>query len=157
MDGVRQYLLSVVTTAIICAVAIIISGNKSMISSMIKILAGLVMSITVISPLVKLQISDFSNYLAALEIEADGYIDEGEAAASFERSAIITEQIESYILGKATSLGMSIEVEVNLSDSEKQIPSHVRLIGDASPYNKQLLQKIIENDLGIPEENQSWT
>ena len=156
MDDIRKYLLSIIASAIISAAVIRICGQKGMISAMIKLLAGIFMSITVISPLLKLQIGNFSEYLGALEIETDCYVDEAEDAAAIERSAFITEKLESYILDKATSLGMSIEVEVELSDSVIQLPNQVRITGEVSPYNKQRLQQIIENDLGIPEENQLW-
>lgn len=157
MEDVRQYLLSVISAAIICAIAIRISAQKGMITSMVKLLAGLIMSITVISPLVKLRIDDISDYFGALEMEAGSYIDEGQESAAIERSAIITERIESYILDKATSLGMSIEVNVVLSDVDNQTPSYIYLCGEVSPYDKKQMQQFIENDLGIPEENQLWT
>ena len=157
MDDIRKYLLSIIASAIICAAVIRICGQKGMISAMIKLLAGIFMSITVISPLLKLQIGNFTEYLGALEMETDRYVDEAEDAAAIERSAIITEKLESYILDKATSLGVSIDVEVELSDSDIQTPNKVLITGEVSPYNKQRLQQIIENDLGIPEENQLWT
>lgn len=115
------------------------------------------MSITVISPFLKLQISDFSKYLEDLERNAESFVEEGQLAASIEKSLIITQETESYILDKASSLGISVEVQVNLSDTDEQIPSSVILTGDASPYAKQRLQQMIEEDLGISEENQLWT
>lgn len=157
MEEIRQYLLSIIAAAIICAVVIRIAGQKNMVCAMIKLFAGLFMSLTVISPLLKLQIGNFSDYLSTLELDADCYISEAEESAAFERSGIITNAIESYILDKATSLGVTIQVEVELSDTDKQTPNKVVLVGDISPYNKLKLQQIIKDDLGIPEENQFWT
>ena len=156
MDEIKKYLLCVISAGIVCAVVIKIAGDKGLLSSMIKLLAGLFMSITVISPVISLQINEFSNYLEGMEIDAQGLVAEGLNVASAEKSALIIENTEAYILDKASSLGAHLEAEITLSNSEELNPYSVCLIGDASPYVKQKMQRIITEDLGIPEERQSW-
>lgn len=156
MDGIRQYLLSIVTAGIISAVLVKIAGEKGLLSSSIKLLAGLFMSITVISPIVKLQITEFSNYLDGIEFDVQEIVEDGVLTANTEKSAIIIQETETYILDKAASLSASIEAQVTLSDSDVPYPYSVTLSGDISPFGRQQLQNIIADDLGIPEERQLW-
>ena len=156
MEAIRQYLLCVVSAGIICAVILKIVGEKGLLSSAIKLLAGLFMSITVISPIVKLQIDDFSDYLYEIETDSQGIVADGISVANDEKTKIIKQNLESYILDKASSLSVSLDAQITLSASDAPYPYSVILSGDISPYKRQQLQQIISNDLGIPEERQVW-
>lgn len=156
MEEIQKYLLSIISASIVCAIVIKISGEKGLLSSTIKFLAGLFMSITVISPFIQLQIGELSNYLAAMELDAQGIVAQGMEAANSEKSALIIENTQAYILDKASSLGACIDAKITLSTTDEMKPYSVVLTGDASPYVKQRIQSVISDDLGIPEERQLW-
>lgn len=156
MDDIRQYLLSVVSAAVISALAINVIGKKGIYASVVKLLAGLFLSITVISPWAKLQIGDLSSYLDNLELDAADVIAKGEYMAADAAGTIIKDQLEAYILDKASAIGIQVKVEVVLTDTDPPVPCSVTISGAASPYAKQRLQQMIADELGIPKENQSW-
>ena len=70
-------------------------------------------------------------------------------------AAIITQQTQSYILDKADTLGVCLEVGVELN--EEMVPWRVTMTGEAPPYARQRLEGIIQDDLGIPAERQVWS
>lgn len=156
MDNIRQYLLSIVAAAVIAALAVSLVDKKSTHAAIIKLLASVFLSITVISPWTKIQFDDLSSYFDSLELSAGSIAEEGSNMASKETAAIISSRMEAYILDKASSLGFHPEVTVVLTESPPYTPCSVTLRGTASPYAKNRLQQIILNDLGIPEEEQSW-
>ena len=55
MDGLRQYLISVTAAAIICSICKYFAYEKSASGTVISLIAGLIMAITVISPIVTLE------------------------------------------------------------------------------------------------------
>lgn len=156
MDHIRQYLLSILAAAIICAIVVKLTEKQSFTSAMIKLTAGLFLSLTVVSPFVKLQIEDISSYFDNLEASASEIVVSGQNAASKEKTEIILQQTQTYILDKAASYGAEIQVNAQISNPDTMIPDSVTLKGNISPYVKQRLQKTISEDLGIPEENQTW-
>ena len=156
MDTIRAYLLTVVSASIICALVIEIIGKKSPYIAAIKLLLGLFLSITVISPLVKINFNDITSYFEDFHIAATTVTDDGENTADTAMMALIKENTEAYILEKATALGASLDVDVTVSIFESPIPTAVIIKGAISPYAKKELQNIIEKDLAIPRENQLW-
>lgn len=157
MEGIRQYLLSVILAAIFCALTVNILGKKGVYTAVVKLLTGLFMAVVVIAPWRKLQITDLSGYLDSLNFEASEIVQEGEDMAAEATASIIKDNIEAYILDKAFSLGLDIQVNVVLTETSPFAPDSVTVSGSVSPYAKQKLQKIISDELGIPEEKQSWT
>ena len=157
MDQIRQYLISVTVAAIICSILAAFTEKKSTHNSLIRLLCGLFLSVTIISPWMDFTVNDITGYLDDIKLDASGVVTNGMEEANASRDAIIKGQTEAYILDKASAMQLDITVEVSLSDSDPPIPNAVLLTGAASPYAKQSLKRIITNDLGIPEENQRWT
>lgn len=157
MENIRQYLLSVTAAAIICSLITSLMGKKGTYAAIVRMLCGLFMALTMISPLIQVRLSDFTSYFDSLQTEADTAAASGSAMAEEASEAIIKRETETYILDKALSMGLNIEVEVTLADAGVPYPCHVSLRGAASPYARRQLQGWLEDDLGIPEENQTWT
>lgn len=156
MDQIRQYLLCVCAAAILCGIANGIIEKKGSYSSVLKLITGLILALTVISPLVKIQWADVTQYVEGMTSDADDAVADGEAMAYEAEAAIIKSQTEAYILDKAASMGLNIEVEVTLSSSDPPLPCAVSVKGSVSPYSKALLSQYISEELGISEENQQW-
>lgn len=156
MDTLRTYLLTVVSASIICALVINFLGKKSPYSPIIMLLSGLFLSITVISPLTKLNLDNISSYFDDFGTEASAAVYDGTNMANTSVAAIIKENTEAYILDKANSFGATVNVDVSLNDDTPPLPVSVVIRGAVAPYVKVKIQEIIENDLAIPKENQSW-
>lgn len=156
MEGISQYLLSVIAAAIISGIAVNIFGKKGLYASAVKLIAGLFLVVTVMSPWTKLQFEDISSYFLDMQTDADLIVEEGEEIAVEAAVAIIKEEVEAYILDKACSLDVDIEVNVTFDTSDPLLPNAITIKGTASPYVKRQLQQMISDDLGIPKENQAW-
>ncbi len=114
------------------------------------------MAITVLTPLLRLEAADYSRWFANLQTDGEEVTQWGKTSAREATAQIIIENTEAYILDKASSIGLSIEVEVVLSEEDVQKPIGVKIFGDASPYARRQLQHWIYDSLGIPEGNQTW-
>lgn len=156
MDGIRQYLLSVTGAAIICSILMSILGKKGMYSSVIRMLCGLFMAVTMISPVMRIHLKNFEAYFGELNVEANSAVSWGIQTAEDASAEFIKDKTETYILDKASSMGLSIEAKVGLAEERDWTPCSVLIEGPVAPYAKSQLQTWLKEELGIPEENQIW-
>lgn len=156
MVELRQYILSIIAAAVICGIIIRLVNEKTQTGALVKMLAGLFLTLTVISPLAKIQLSNISTYITELEFDSHSITEAGETMAQESMSSIIMAQTESYILEKASSLHLNVSVDVKLSQDAIPVPREITIKGDASPYAKAQLQSCIVNDIGISEEYLTW-
>ena len=157
MDNIKQYLLSVTAAAIICSIILHILDKKSIYYTIIKMLCGLFMAITMLSPIIHIQLSDFSTFFDDLQMEANAITADGITQSRNDAADIIKQEVEAYILDKASSMGLNIKVEITLSQESVPYPIGIHIQGDISPYAKQTLKRWLTDTIGIPEENQIWT
>ena len=157
IEHLRNYLISVIAAAMICAIVTRLVGEKGSVGTLTKLVAGLFLSFTLIKPIASLEFSNLMGWTDEYEHNAAGMVADGENLRSKALSELIKQQTEEYILDKAQALDASLEVEVTLTQDEIPIPVKVRLSGKVSPYAKGRLQDIIKQDLGIEKENQVWT
>ena len=61
-----------------------------------------------------------------------------------------------YLLKEAEEMGLDITAEVKMCETDPPTPQQVIIAGTVSPYKKQVLAKMISDDLGISRENQRW-
>ncbi len=153
----RQYLLSVTAGAIICAVILRLLPGKGTAASMGKMLTGMFLAFTVISPWTKVQLGKLSDFTEELEAGASQAIAEGNAQANSALRQIITEQVTAYIMDKAQDLGAELKIQVEVSRDALPVPVQVRLQGRISPYARGVMEAFLEEDLGIAKEKQVWT
>ena len=153
----RQYLLSLIASALLCSVVYGLLDKKSGYFPIIKLICGLFISITAIAPLTNISIPDISGYIGNTKFDANQFINEGQTATYESMASIITANLESYILDVANEIGADIQTEIILDELTPPSPRSIKIIGNVSPYKKQQLQQIIEKQLGIPEEYQIWT
>ena len=143
--------------AVICGIVRRLLGEKGTQGAVAKLLTGIFLALTVVSPLAKVEVGRLADI--AGDYRADGLA----AAAMGEemtRQALaesIKAQTEAYILDKAAALEVTLTVEVEVSDEEVPVPCRVRLTGQVSPSAKSKLSGIITEDLGIEKERQIWT
>lgn len=156
MAALKEYLLSITAAAIICVLVRRITTGMGSASRIIKVITGLFMSVTLISPLIQLDIDIVEEYFSNISYDADHIAAAGYEAANEEMNSIIINRLESYILDEAMRLGTDLEVEVKLSDSHPPQPERITIQGSISPYDKRRLMEYITKNLGVPQENQIW-
>ena len=155
MTGIRQYLMTIIAGASICAILTNISGKSSANAALIKLLSEIFLLFLIISPLTMLEIPSISDFLAD-DTMVSGAVFEGESYAQTQSEAIIKESVIAYVLNKADELHAEIEVDVFLSESPPKIPVGIVIGGDVSPYVRTVLQATIAKELGVPKESQTW-
>ena len=149
-------MIRLICAAILCGIATTLVTGKTTNTKLIRLLCGIYMTVCVIAPVAQIKIADFSAYLHQFDISADAAIQRGQEIADIQTAAIIKSNTETYILDKASSMGLSIDVEVTLSDSVPLVPYEASLTGTVAPIHKRQLQDWIENELGIEKEHQKW-
>ena len=96
---------------------------------------------------------DFS-FLSPEEAEAAAAM--GESMAARSRGEIIKEETEAYILDKAAALKANLTVEVTVSGSGTPVPTAAIYRGEVPADVRQQLETIVQTELGIARENQTW-
>ena len=72
-------------------------------------------------------------------------------------ASIISGRVQTYILDKASSLGMQISVELEMETrAATPYPSGVTIRGTVTPAQKQQLQTYLEQTFAIAPERQVW-
>ena len=156
MSAIGQYILTVVSAAILVSVVTTLIGSKSSTAPYIKLVGSLFIAFTVFSPLLGIRTDGIVGYFSSVDGSADRIIVETQATVHSQKVSIIKAKTEAYILEKAESLGLDISVEIGFDDADSIVPANVRICGPVSPYTKDQLSKVISSDLGIPEEQQKW-
>lgn len=156
MNGIREYLLTVTAAAIVCSIAKHLAGDKSTAGKITKVVSGIFLTITVISPIKEFQLSKTDGLLDDFRIMAYETAQSGADMANTAMGDIIKEKTEAYILEEAKKMDIDISVEVKLSESEPPKPDQVIITGIVSPYKKNVLSQYISDNLGISREKQKW-
>ena len=148
------YILSVISAAVLAAVLRALAGEGTM-GKLTKLLSGLFLAVTVLSPLVHLEIPDPARWLEDYMDDGEIAAQSGEAMAKEYSRSIISAEVEAYILDKAAALDCMLEAEVRLDDNG--LPEAVTLTGQISPADRAELSRMMARDLGIGEEAVTWT
>lgn len=156
MDATRQYILSVLSAAIITSLVVRFTSKQEAVAGIIKMIASVFLTITVISPVIKMQIQDVSDYMGALDVDAKDIISEAKAQAENETVSIILNKAQAYIEDKAATYGVEITATVSITEPDSLKPDTIAIEGKVSPYIKEILQDVITDDLGIQEDKQIW-
>lgn len=157
MEGVRAYLLSVTSAAVFCAIAKSAGAMTGSGGTIIKILCGLFLIFTAISPVSHVELDEMMNAIPQIAAEGELAVETGKDYAFQARERIIKSEAEAYILDKAARFGAQVLVDVRISDSEPQVPVGVSISGPLTAYAREQLSDVIEEDLGIPKEAQQWS
>lgn len=153
----NAYVSGVIAAAMICAIVLRFTGNKGTCGVMIRLIAGLFLAFTVISPVADLDLRGLSNFTAEFSEAGKLAAQAGQQSARQNIAEGIKAATEAYILDKAAAMDVALKVEVTLSKEDIPYPESVRLTGNVSPHAKSELQMLITRDLGIKKENQLWT
>lgn len=157
MDSVRQVVVSILTASVICGIVTKLVGEKGVSGAVTKMICGLFLMFTLISPIKELRLESMADLASDLSLDAQYAASEGEQQTRDALRGVIKERSETYILDKAAGMDATISVCVELSEDDLPVPIAVSLSGAVSPYTKGRLTSIITQDLGIPKEAQTWT
>lgn len=156
MESLRQYIISVVTAALLCG---IVTGmvQEGKLRELIKFVCSLFLAITILYPITGFNVDELTAFSIDFSNEATAAASSGKKRAQESTADIIKAECEAYILDKAHELDAELIVEITVSDDDPPIPIAASISGNVSPYIRLQLEEIIQEDLGITKENQSWT
>ena len=156
MEALGKYVLSITTAAMICAVVLSLSRGSS--QKMMKLLCGIFLTFAVLRPITQINLEHWLDQITQTDLPSGQSIAAfGEESARDSIIQRIREETCAYILDKATQLGASLKVDVEVSKDAPYLPKRVTLWGAVSPYVRQQLEEMLAKDLGISKENQRWT
>lgn len=155
MNDAGKYILSVGVAAMLAGILNGLTDEKSSLGAMTRMVCGLFLAFTVISPFHDLNMTYITSFAQSFDEAAAASVSYGESIADQAVRDIIKQETEAYILDKAGLYQLKLDVEVELGDCEP-VPASVRITGPASPYARTQLQKTITDELGIPKERQQW-
>ena len=118
---------------------------------------GVVMAAALLSPVAALDTEALPKAMARYSEAARRQAESAAESADRLNRTIIESECEAYILDKATQLGLDglrAEVTARWSDEGFWYPWEARLGGPES--GRAELERLIEAELGIPAERQSW-
>ena len=156
MTEIRTYLLSVSISAIfVCLVTSIIPEGR--VKKAASYIGNMLLLLTVLSPVVRLDEQIVQSAVSRIERQMQTVQMHTSSDPSQRMNALIKERCETYILDKAMDLGMAIEVSVTTqTDQVCPQPNGAAIVGDYSLMQQERLAEILEEDLGIPREEQQW-
>lgn len=156
MEEIGQYMLRLTAAALVCSIATVLAGKKGSLGAVIKLLAGVYLTLNIVSPWMQVRWLELTDLTEGFSAAANDVGLEGQNAAREAMAESITQKTSAYILDKAGSFGAELTVEVILDTSAIPVPCGVRISGSISPYGKRVLSSMIEEELGIPTEEQIW-
>lgn len=154
MTAIRDYVLTIVSAAMLCAIIKSISTGRKGVSKIVGLIAGIFLLATGLKPFGVFEFSQWDNPIESYRNQAEHIVAQAQQDLQSELGAQIQARTQEYILDKANTLGMSLEIQVELDDHF--VPWRVTLKGPVSPYARQQLKEVLEDELGIPEGRQVW-
>ena len=154
MDAIRQYALTLICTALVCAILMqmVPAGTGGM---LLRLACSAVMLSALLAPLWGMTLPDPEELLGRLSLSGEQMVQAGTDMAEEERLMLIKQGLEAYILDRASGLGCAITADIELD--RDGYPVSVRLTGAVPEGLRKELGNMISDDLGIPEEDQQWT
>ena len=154
MERLRQYALCIIAASLLCSIVTkTVKSTKN--SELLSLLCSLFLLFCLISPLYDADISSLAGYSDFYAEDANCAVEEGKNIASEMKHQRIMHELETYILSKAEGMDLAISVDITLNSYG--IPEEAIMQGRADPYQKEAISQILEYDLGIPKESQTWT
>ena len=157
MDRIGECLLSIVAAALLVSISNMLIEKKGAISSVLKLITGIVLAMLIVSPWTDIRFDDFGDAFSYVEAEAASVVQQGQQTAQSEVGEYIKTQIEAYILDKAFALGLDVSVDVTLTEDVPPSVASVSIFGSAAPYTKKQMNLLICEDLGVTEECLVWS
>ena len=157
MDGVRSWLLAMIFAAVLCALAkeLMPAGPVKRVGGLV---CGMVLLAVMLSPLVQLN-------PAAGQAWLEGWrsgLEQQEAALRQQVNEgvkpIIEQEFAAYIVDKAAELGLTCTARVSCRAGEEGLflPERAEVSGFLTEGERERLSLVIQEDLGIPEEEQAY-
>ena len=153
----RQWLLGVACTALILAVADSLAPDGS-VKKICRLAGGLALLLAAGGPIIRLDSGALADALEGYRAQARGCEETLEEQNNLFYQAVIEESAAAYIVDKAEELGIFCQAEVTFSYDEDGVPCpwEVTARGDWTDEAREALERLLEDDLGVPPQRQHY-
>lgn len=152
----KSYLLSLCAAALLGALAMSLLPDGG-IKKTLRLCCALLLALAAIRPIAEIDEETLAESLSRLRMQAETLRTGVEVKNRELVAEIIKQKAETYILDKASSLGLRIEAEVTVEEETSYpYPAAVTLTGWAETWQKSELGAYITQTLAIPKESQIW-
>lgn len=157
MIRIRKYLLSVAAASLLTSLlpALLPKGKIQKVESFI---GSLVLILTILSPVVKLNASSIRKAMESYQIDLQDTQRGIEKKSRGALEELISQRCEEYIWDKAAQMGLQLEIEITVGGNpDIPVPVSASMVGVCSQEDQAVLSKILEEELGIPRNKQEWS
>ena len=157
-DVLAAWVRSTAAGAVFCGIALLLlpeGGEKRA----VRLVCGLAMLLILLRPLLSMDAERFAELLSIRRLQADRLLEETDDLSLDLCRRIIMEETEAYIWDAAARLGITrLGVRVQLRDGEElPYPWSIDLTGDITELQREQLSLLLEGELGIPRQRQTWS
>ncbi len=156
MDGIRQYVISLIAASLLCGILNTLFEEKSGAGHLVKLVSGIFLAFVVIRPIANIELQEVLSPFTEFKSESQLAVMDGKNMAREETTDIIIQRTKAYILERGKEMNVTLSVEITLNNDPTPVPVKVMIAGKVSPYTREKLSNILENNLGIAKENQIW-
>lgn len=155
MELIRQWLLGMACAAMAAALAQSLAPEGGP-KRICRLASGLVLLLATVQPLLRLDEGALARLAGDFPASVGGYTDALEEENDLLYQSIIERQTAAYISDKAAQLGLSCQVEVRYQYDQDATPYpyEASIRGEWTQEQRQQLERILEQDLGIPIQRQ---
>ena len=152
----KSYLCSLTAAALLSALLTALlpegSGKRN-----VRLGCGLLLAVVALSPVMRLDYDSIAKQIAEIRLDTEAARTGVEIRNRELQARIISEQAAAYILDKADSMDVKLEVEVETRDAGSgPYPWSITLTGACGGEKQARLTQLIEEDLAIPAARQVW-
>jgi len=156
MNGIREYLLSVSSTALIVGVTSMLVPQGAA-KKTVELIGAMLLVLAVIMPFAKISPAAMARTIAQFQMDAEEMQTGIEVKNQDILADLIKQKCEAYILDKAEKIGVTIDADITISkEGGYPYPVQVQISGRLSKEDRAYLQTMIERDIGIAVEQQEW-
>ena len=157
MSNLGGYLYGIIAAAVICSVIMSIAPKAKATKSLLGMLCGLFLLLSLLKPIKNIDFTNITNLENILEIDSNAIVEQGIESSSHSLREVIKEECEAYVVEKATQMGATISVDIQIAEGNTPVPTDATITGAISPYAKERLMDVLTEDLNIPKERLRWT
>ena len=157
MGGVRTWLLAVTAAALLAAAAEQLAPEGAARRG-VRLVCGLMLLAVMLRPLSGLLELSPRDLFAEERAAAQASVREGTRAGEEQLSELIARETGAYIVDKAAALGAECSARVICGRTEEGLllPVAAEVTGALTPAQREELARLMEEELGIPKENQTY-
>ena len=158
IGALTEWVRTLAIAGVFCAAVLLLIPEGSE-KRAVKLTCACLLTILLIRPLKSADLGRLTELLTAQRLEKYGLVEETEELSMELLERIIREETEAYIWDAARRLGIErLGIRLRLkTEGGLPCPWSIDLTGEVTAQQRQQLSLLLEGELGIPRERQTWS